>query len=159
MADTQDTGASQATGLSSLRTEPVSRLGSSSFDPSRDEIEALDWLECQTKMTRDWHYKCQEEIINFQRMGEEYALFQKQWEEREKHYRRKRQILETLCAIVKDRDEWREQHENLVYVRQADLAAVAIAMEARSGETEGLDPKDDSAGPQDIAQTGGSNHG
>jgi hypothetical protein len=30
----------------------------------------------------------------------------------------------------------------------------AIAMDARSGETAGLDPQGDSAGPQDIAHTG-----
>lgn len=36
-------------------------------------------------------------------------------------------LKQRLREVTTDRDEWREQHENLVSVRSTDLAAVAKA--------------------------------
>lgn len=48
------------------------------------------------------------------------------------------QIYRTLYGIVRDRDEWREQHENLLSVRQCDLDAMQERVRAETERCEGI---------------------
>lgn len=52
------------------------------------------------------------------------------WAADGKYAAKQLEIFETLSAIIADRDEWRTQHENLLSVRQSDLAAITEIAES-----------------------------
>lgn len=144
------TGAPQADGLS--QAEPVSRLGPSGFDPSRGglfrkrpiEVQAFQWVGQDRNDWPEWAAEVDHlEDICAVLIGCA-AVGLKVWT--------------TEGAIRASHGDWIIQGvRGELYPCKPDVFAEtydAIAMEARQGgdgETR-LHPKDDSAGPQDIAQ-------
>ena len=103
------------------------------------ECEARDWLLLKINQTCFWHKKAVEEVAAFTKMNtpEFNDTFLASWEGERDKAARMEQIYRTLYGIVRDRDEWREQHENLLSVRQCDLDAMQERVRAE-GQAEGF---------------------
>jgi hypothetical protein len=98
------------------------------------ECEARDWLLLKINQTCFWHKKAVEEVAAFTKMNtpEFNDTFLASWEGERDKAARMEQIYRTLYGIVRDRDEWREQHENLLSVRQCDLDAMQERVRAET---------------------------
>lgn len=97
--------------------------GSGRGEERLSESDAIARLDQRIAAKRDWLAKCLFEVEAFKQQPRELAPFVDSWQIAADRTQRKLAWYLTLRDIVSDRDEWREQHENLLSVRQSDLRA------------------------------------
>lgn len=93
---------------------------------------AIEWLQCELEDREKWLSKCQREVAAFTAMNKPAFkdTFLLNWQDCAESAARRLEIYRTLTDIVRDRNEWREQHENLLSVRRSDLQATEARMAA-----------------------------
>lgn len=108
-----------------LRPEPAAQ--SQPIGAHQAQEEALAWLALVTGRQRERLLKARHEVSEFSKEKEEIIrrVFGTRWLQTANDAAKMVRIYEALGAIVRDRDEWREQHENLLSVRQSDLAVLS----------------------------------
>lgn len=92
------------------------------------EAAAREWLTGAIEEATNHLAKCRSEAELFTTgFGDVPPMpeFAARWRSKIGPAERKLAIYQTLADIVADRDEWRQQHENLLSVRESDLQAFA----------------------------------
>jgi hypothetical protein len=95
------------------------------------EALALEWLNSNLAVAKEWAAKCRNEVEAFTRDREQIdprGAFAETWRAKIGPADDRVALYQALLDIARDRDEWREQHENLVEVRSRDLDAVATRL-------------------------------
>lgn len=85
------------------------------------EASAVRRLKAQCEYAADWLAKCLEEVEAFSKEPDCLQGFTENWTKSAGRAYEKLTYLSALVDIVRDRDEWRAQHENLLSVRKADV--------------------------------------
>lgn len=90
------------------------------------EVAALTWLEKQIAYLTGLLAKADTETQHFEKLVEEgqecWASNVRLWRKYADDHRDKLSIYTTIRDTFVDRDEWRAQHENLLSIRQSELA-------------------------------------
>lgn len=87
-----------------------------------DTADAIEWLNRELGFATAELAKCEQEVAAFTGTPIGDMGFTESWETARHRAELRLKRWQTLADIVNDRDEWRTQHENLLSVRQSDLA-------------------------------------
>ena len=103
-----------------------------------DEI-ARAYLKSTIENKRAHLDKCIREVSAFMAADDvNLVTFTRRWESARVEAETTLRVYETLRDIVANGDEYREQHENLLSVRQSDLTALAARLDAAERERDAL---------------------
>ena len=95
-----------------------------------DEV-ARAYLKSTIENKRAHLDKCEREVSAFMAADDvNLATFTRRWESARVEAAKALEVYETLRDIVANGDEYREQHENLLSVRQSDLTALTAKIDA-----------------------------
>lgn len=99
-----------------------------------DNLAALaerveDWIGDNLARKTEWVEICEREVRWYEgdEHREQLAPIAERWRKSLARAQHALKIARALDNLRRDRDEWREQHENLLSVRQQDLASLAKA--------------------------------
>ena len=88
-------------------------------------VEARKWLAAQIERHTAAVEKAKSEISYFEAGGDEWQPFAKNWRKNLIYEKGVLATYQSLNAIVVDRDEWYEQHENLLAMYRAQATELA----------------------------------
>lgn len=77
-----------------------------------------------------WVAKCETEVKAFSEMDEAFQPFVENWQRNLAAAHEDLADWRAIDFLLQDRDEWREQHENLLSVRRSDLRALTARIDA-----------------------------
>lgn len=90
------------------------------------EAVAIAWLQQRVEYEASEVAKAEHEVAAFEARAitePSFECFARSWAQHRDRARERHARYVTLLSIVADRDEWRTQHENLLAIRQQELAA------------------------------------
>jgi hypothetical protein len=89
------------------------------------EQQTIEWVDRQLGRETERLTNAREQVAAFELMDEGLQGFTKSWAMTAEDAALMLSRYKGVKAIIADSDEWREQHENLLSVRQSDLTALS----------------------------------
>ena len=105
-------------------TDPMTEAAGGQVAVTQEETEAIAWVHQRIEFQTSWLLECQKQVAAFEAMPSELSTFADSWRLTRDAAETRLVRAKALAAIIEDRDEWRAQHENLLAIRQQELATL-----------------------------------
>jgi hypothetical protein len=106
------------------------------------EAALIEWLQYRITVETAALEKANSEVSAFNTRtateGFDWSALARDWQRDADHHTERLDRWTAMLGIIRDRDEWRKQHENLLSVRQSDLAALTRTPPATQADDVGL---------------------
>lgn len=103
--------------------------------PGQSDDALVEWIEGRIAAETASAKKCYAEADAFEAITEyDWSPAVRTWRQHGDQATKRLNRWQAMRAVITDRDEWRQQHENLLSVRQSDLEALHVREAAAKAE-------------------------